>query len=158
MATENILYVGHDVSRRIPVMRSAGLTVCQTEASIPAIRDAFARGRFFSAVTFHNDIVSLPRETVWVARTLSAAPLILFENPYVYRETSDFDLVVPVLTHPARWLKDLLDVIEKHPANFANGPGNFVAAHNSAYHLRLAACASAGTSGQFISKDTARVC
>ena len=112
MTTENILHVGADICRRIPVMESAGLQVFQTEDSIPAIRKAFDRGDSFSAITFQTEVSALPWGLVSLTRTLSAAPLILFENPYIYCEKSSFDLVVPAGTSPSRWLKKLQGVIE----------------------------------------------
>jgi hypothetical protein len=112
MATANILYVGTNICHRIPIMESAGLTVCQSEDSIPAIRNAFAHGESFSVITFHTDVSALPWGVVSVTRTLSVAPLVLFENPYIYCEKSNFDLVVPAFSSPSCWLKKLHDVIE----------------------------------------------
>ena len=114
MAATTILHIGNDICQRIPVMRSVSLAVFQAEDSIPAMLKAFAGGDSFSAITFHADISAPSSSVVWQARRLSAAPLVFFENPWVYYERSyfDFDVVIPTLAPPNFWLKKLHDVIE----------------------------------------------
>lgn len=112
MATADILYVGADTCCRIPVLERSGLTVYRAEGLIPAILNVFAAREYFSAITFNTDVLELPRKMVSVTRSLSAAPLILFENLYVYPDKSDFDLIVPPLTTASRWLKQLHDLIK----------------------------------------------
>lgn len=112
MTTNTILHVGEDFCQRIPVMETAGLIVLQSEMSTPAIHSVFGRGETFSAVVFHSDIVAPPEPTVHETRTLCEAPLVLFQNPAVVCEETDFNLVIPSLTPPAIWLQKLLEVIE----------------------------------------------
>jgi hypothetical protein len=112
MATATILHIGEDVCRRIPVIQTAGFAVFQSEISIPAIRTAFDHGDTFSAVVFHSDISSPPELTVHEARNLSQAPFILFQNPAVICDETDFNLVIPPLTPPAIWLQKLVEVIQ----------------------------------------------
>jgi hypothetical protein len=112
MATGTILHVGEDLCQRIPVMEIAGFVVLQSEISLPAIYSAFDHEESFSAVIFQSDISAPPAPTVREIRSLSDAPLVLFENPAVNCDESDFNLVIPPLTPPAIWLQKLTEVIE----------------------------------------------
>jgi hypothetical protein len=93
-------------------MRIANFAVFQTEDSVPAVRKAFAGGTFFSGITFDSDISAPSEGVVSVARSLTAVPLVLFANASIYCDESAFDLVIPALSHPNRWLKQLNDAIE----------------------------------------------
>ena len=93
-------------------MRTASFSVVQSEDSIPAIRKAFAGGDAFSAITFNADISAPSEDIVRATRSLSAAPLVLFENPAVYCDTSTYDIVIPPFIDPGGWLKRLHDSIE----------------------------------------------
>jgi hypothetical protein len=112
MAKSTILHVGNDICHRIPIMRAASFAVFQIEVSIPAIREALAGGDTFSAITFHADFSAPPRDVICAARTLSVAPLVLFENAWTDYDRSAFDFAIPNLTHPSRWLRKLHDAIE----------------------------------------------
>jgi hypothetical protein len=112
MAASTILYVGDDICHRIPVMRTACHLVFQSEDSVPAIRKAFAGGEAFSAITFNADISAPSEDVVQAARSLSAARLVLFENPSIYCDTSAFDIVISSFIDPSSWLKMLHDAIQ----------------------------------------------
>jgi hypothetical protein len=112
MATASILHVGDDLCHRVPIMKSAGLIVDQSECGADAVHAALVQNQSFSAITFHNDAFPLPDIVVSTARTLSSAPLILFKNPSVCCDDGAFDLVIPSLTPPADWLKSLRAAIE----------------------------------------------
>lgn len=112
MAGSTILHIGDDLCRRILVMETAGFVVFQSEVTIPAIHIAFTRKEDYSAVVFHNDIAAVPEDAVHEARSLSEAPLVLFQNPTVASNEAEFELVIPSLTSPDVWLLRLRDVIE----------------------------------------------
>lgn len=111
MATTTILHIGEDVCQRIPVIESAGFVVLKCEIALPAIRTAFDHGDNFSAILFHSDISAPPVPTVRETRSLSQAPLILFQNPAIICNETDFNLVIPPLTPPALWLKSLKEAV-----------------------------------------------
>lgn len=113
MATATILHVGDDFCQRIPVLSRAGFIVVRSEDSLESIRNAFADGDSFSAVVFHCDVVPLQPAAVHETRSLSAAPLVLFQNPTVDCVDHGFDLVIPVLTPPATWLTKLEELIQE---------------------------------------------
>jgi len=115
MATATILHVGRDICQRIPLMGSGGFAVSQSEDSVRAIRKVFAAGDSYSAITFHTDVFAPSEDSVWVARSLSAAPFVLFENPsFYYCNKSDFDIVIPACARPSCWLKMLHDAVRSN--------------------------------------------
>lgn len=111
MWTATILHVGEDLCQRIPVLSRAGFVVLRSENSIPAIRDAFAGGDLFAAVVFHSDLAAPAEPAIHETRSLSTAPLILFQNPIILLDDRKFDLVIPALTPPAVWLQNLKEII-----------------------------------------------
>lgn len=113
MAPASILHVGDDECFRIPVMEKAGLIVIPAECSVDAIRSALAQNRIFSVITFHNNSEPPADIVVSTTRTLSTAPLLLFENPSVRCNERLFDRVIPAQTSPSDWLKSLQEAIEE---------------------------------------------
>lgn len=111
MAT-TILHIGDDLCRRIPVMETAGFLVFRSKGEIPAIHTAFNREEDYAAVVFHNDIAAVSEDAVQETRSLSEAPLVLFQNPTVASNDSEFDLVIPALTPPNVWLEKLQELIQ----------------------------------------------
>jgi hypothetical protein len=111
MATETILHVGQDLSYRIPIMEKAGLSVRRAPYSEEGIRDAFAGTDRFSALTFQLDSSAISTQVVRLARS-RWSPLVLFENTVTEYDPLDFDVVIPSLTRPERWLSILHLAIE----------------------------------------------
>jgi len=91
-----ILYVGDDISRRIPVLESTGAMVLRAQCSVAGVRKSCATGRLFSIITFHNDRFPPPLRVISTVRKLSPAPLILFRNPNVECDERLFDIIMPV--------------------------------------------------------------
>jgi hypothetical protein len=113
MAAGTILYVGNDICHRIDVMERSGFDVLHCDCAIGGFRDAFAEARLISAITFGNAFHSPLLEAASTARTLSAAPLVLFEDPAIKCHEHAFDLVIPAHTPPADWLRSLEELIEE---------------------------------------------
>lgn len=111
MATTAILHVGDDTCHRIPVMERAGFVVRLTHCSASALTEAFAREIAVEAITFQNDSEPLPVAVVTTARMLSDAPFVLLQNPVFDYDEKSFDLIVPNLTSPSTWLKQLQETI-----------------------------------------------
>ena len=110
-----ILHVGDDVCHRILVMEHSGLSVVESDCTVPALQVAFAQGYAFSAVAFQNETGSPPPVVISTARALSTAPLVLFQHPSISCDEGLFDLVIPIQTPPAVWLKSLAEVINNAP-------------------------------------------
>lgn len=113
MVAAAILHVGEDICRRIPVMEARGYVVHRSEPSTDCICSAFARGSSFSVITFHNDLVPPSPIAVSTARSLSAAPLVLFENASVDSDERIFDYIIPAQSRPLEWLRLLEDAIAR---------------------------------------------
>lgn len=113
MAAATILHVGDDICHRIPVMERAGLSVVRSMCSVDAVQRELADGRLFSVITFHNDFDPPPDLVICATRTLSTAPLVLFENPTVSCGEGVFDFVIGGPTPPAVWLKSLRKAIDE---------------------------------------------
>jgi hypothetical protein len=113
MATATILYVGDDICHRIAVMERSGFTVLRSERSTSGVREAFAAVKAFSAITFHNVLDPPMLDVVSTTRALSAAPVVLFEDPFTKCDEHVLDLVVPAHTAPSAWLKSLQELIEQ---------------------------------------------
>lgn len=111
MAAASILHVGDDLCHRIPVMEYAGLFVVRSECSVGAIQHALVQDPKFSAITFHNGVYCPADVVVSTARTLSPAPLVLFEDATVDCDERLFDLVISPCTPPAVWLNSLREAI-----------------------------------------------
>jgi hypothetical protein len=107
-SSARVLHVGEDVCFRISVMEAAGLVVCRSNGTDEGISEAL-RDAGISAVAFSQ---LRSAHLVSVARSLTPAPLILFRDPDVEVEESEFDVVIPPATAPARWLKSLATAIE----------------------------------------------
>jgi hypothetical protein len=112
MAAASILHVGDDLSYRIPVMETAGLTVVRSECAVPAVEHRLAQPAAFSAITFHCDAVPPDSMVVSATRGLSAAPLVLFQNPLIEGDAACFDLVIEAHTPPSTWVRSLKVAIE----------------------------------------------
>jgi hypothetical protein len=93
-------------------MRTASFAVFQSEDSVPAVCGALAGEIAFSAITFDADTFAPSEGVVRVARSLTAARFVLFENASNHCDENAFDLVIPALSHPSRWLKQLHDAME----------------------------------------------
>lgn len=84
----------------------------RSECSTKAVRSAFTPDESFAVITFHNDFHPISSEVVSIARELSVAPIVLFENPFVESDERAFDLVIADHTSPTVWLKSLAEAIE----------------------------------------------
>lgn len=103
-----VIHFGIDHCHRIGVLRRAGydidhcLNVIEFQAALEADADA---------IVVNDEDGFLPEDLISVARTWSAAPIILFPNPIRTYSPHQVDLVVPTLTPPNEWLVDLANLI-----------------------------------------------
>jgi hypothetical protein len=106
-AAVSILHVGEDLCYRVPVMEAAGLFVFRSECSIEGVRTALAQDDGFSAVAFAIDRRPHFPTVVSTARSLTKAPLVLFNDLSGHVDVSAFDLVIVPEESPVWWLKSL---------------------------------------------------
>lgn len=112
MALE-ILYYGADTSHRVSVFVAAGYAVENCRSSSELIQALESREEIL-AIVFCDHDGSLPLDEIAIVRTRSSAPLILFCDSNGADDASDFNFVIPNLTPPADWLRDIAFVIERH--------------------------------------------
>ena len=103
-----ILYVGPDTCHRIPVLAVAGFAV-ENCISLSHLSRAVAPSP--DAILVSDREGELPGDALATVRARSAAPLVLFHDSNRNYVPSGFDLVIPNLTPPPRWLHDISALI-----------------------------------------------
>jgi hypothetical protein len=107
-----LIHFGLDNCHRLMVLQSAGYSVDDC-ASLDQLCTSLAAGTGAEAVLMSDNDEPAPEDVVTVARKHSSAPVILFLSSNRTREDSAFDLVVPNLTPPEIWLRDVNALIAK---------------------------------------------
>lgn len=112
MAASRIIQFGEDSCHRSMVLQEAGYSVegCR---SVKEFRAALLSRESADAVVITDETGNLPNEAISVAKTDSLGPVILFPNSMSTYSESSFDLVVPVLTPPAKWLAKIQEKIQE---------------------------------------------
>ena len=102
----HVLHIGVDDCHRVAVLRSVGYRVDEC-GSLPQLARALERTKGAVAVFMTESDGLSPEKAISLARERSAAPVILFQSSN--QETNDraFDLVIPPLTSPDRWLREV---------------------------------------------------
>jgi hypothetical protein len=119
-----LIYLGTDHSHRLSVLRAAGYVVenCQSAAELGGFLQSDAE---ILAVLFSDEERELPVEAVEIARAQCSAPLVVFRDSTNLHDGAAFDFIIPNLTPPAEWLKDVASLIEHSRRTSAQdaGPG-----------------------------------
>jgi hypothetical protein len=113
-----VIHYGADDCHRLMVLRSAGYSV-EDCRSLVQLRDRLARGAPADALLLSDAEGEEPNEAIALARTQSAAPVILFRSTTLAYEDTGVDLIVHSLTPPEVWLPDVDALIEKCRASRA---------------------------------------
>jgi hypothetical protein len=94
------------------VLQEAGYSVkgCR---SVMEFRAALRSSGAADAVVITDETGNLPSEAISVAKSDSPVPVILFANSMSTYSESNFDLVVPSLTPPAKWLAKIQEKIQE---------------------------------------------
>jgi Fe2+ transport system protein FeoA len=113
MATK-LIHFGIDRCARVEVLLSAGFAVDPCDASIRRLKNALQQSALGGVVVEeYGASAAEVEEAVFLSRSLTPAPLILFEDANAMFNTSPFDLVIPSLTRPSDWLREITQVIER---------------------------------------------
>jgi hypothetical protein len=112
MEAAKIIQFGEDSCHRSMVLQGAGYSVegCR---SVMEFRAALRSRESADAVVITDETGNLPKEAISAARAGSPAPVILFANSMSTYAESSFDLVVPILTPPAKWLAKIQEKIQE---------------------------------------------
>lgn len=133
MATGTVLHFGRDECARLTILAARGFTVTSCGSSLQKLSSQL-QGAEPHALIITEDANVYSPEVVPTARSLSAAPLILFENLWSRYNQADFDLVVPPFSNPADWLASVSAIIELS-AKLRNGSVQ-IRANSSALRLQ----------------------
>lgn len=108
-----IVHFGEDTCFRLPVLRSAGYRVeaCGSLDILSGLLDLETE-----AVTLEDAPSELVRKAVTLTRTRTRASLVLFRNETHPIEADGFDLVIPALTAPEDWLKEIAELLGRSRA------------------------------------------
>jgi hypothetical protein len=115
MMAATVIHFGIDDLHRIPVLRQAGYVV-EDCLSVRSLHSALIQYPDPDAVAMAESDAMNGNEAISLVRSHSTAPLVLFQGWQMFFEASEFNLVVPRLTHPRVWLVDLADLIERSRA------------------------------------------
>lgn len=113
--TVRIIHFGADCCNRLLVLKHAGYDVddCQ---SLIKLGSTLSAVRQPDAVLMTEDPRASRREAIFLVRSHSSAPLVLFQTVGPTLDESEFDLVIPVLTPPHEWLERVTAAIERSRA------------------------------------------
>ncbi len=103
-----IVYFGMDTCHRLQVLRASGFEVAQSVTPLE-LEDELASSDAPRAILFSDRDEEPALEVLKLVR--AHAPLILFHDSNRNFVPSGFDLVVPNLTSPARWIDAIKSLI-----------------------------------------------
>jgi hypothetical protein len=104
-----IVYFGADTCHRLAVLRRAGYVVENSKALEPL--GAMLQTDEISAVLTTDRDIDVSDDLLTLVRSRSFLPLILFRDSNRNCDERRFDLVIPALTSPPRWLADLASLV-----------------------------------------------
>lgn len=113
MNTGKILYVGDDICARVNVLEHVGYTVATCDCETASLREALTSSSF-DAVLFQCIPEPPGQQLLDLCRALSGAPLVIFADYQLSFNLRDFDAVVPVLSNPRVWLREIAAAIALH--------------------------------------------
>jgi hypothetical protein len=128
------VHFGIDSCFRGALLKAAGHSVEEC-TSVSHLHAALIGVREVNAVVFSEGDGEVPYDAISLARSTSTAPLILFRSRSPRYDESEFDLVIPELTDPKKWLKEIAGLINgrrqqadlhhpKPPADIPRTKGN----------------------------------
>lgn len=107
-----IVHFGADECARLTVLESVGYQVDACGTSIARLV-AQLQACAADAVLVTESRTTKIKEAVTVSRANTPAPLVLFEDASCRHESLSFDVIIPPLTPPADWLREIHRVIEQ---------------------------------------------
>ena len=83
---------------------------------------ALETGNEILVILFCDQEGHLPDDIVAVTRARCSAPLVLFRDSSGVEASSEFDFIIPNLTPPADWLRDIAAQIERNRCSQSQEP------------------------------------
>lgn len=109
----SVLYFGPDEYNRVQVLESAGYSVRACN-KVEDLKLALKIPPLPSAVLMK--CAGYCKPAIEIVHSAALAPVIVFPNPDKFELEESVDLVVPPLTPPAEWLRELAEIIERSRA------------------------------------------
>jgi hypothetical protein len=100
-----------DDCHRVAVLRSVGYRVDEC-ASLVQLATALERANGADAVFLTESDNISSEKAISLARERSTAPVVLFSRSAQGEEEYEFDLVIPPLTSPEKWLREVGSLLE----------------------------------------------
>ncbi len=110
-----VIHFGTDDCHRLTVLRTAGYVV-DACTSLVQLHKALKTTVDPDAVCIAEGDGAVPEAAGNLARSHSRAPVILFQSTNLRSEDTVFDLVVPTLTPPQTWLREMEALIAESQA------------------------------------------
>ena len=107
----HVLHIGMDDCHRVAVLRSVGYRVDEC-ASLLQLATALEGPKGADAVFLTESDSIPPEQAISLAREHSEAPVILFRRSTYGTSDDDFDLVIPPLTAPEKWLQEVRSLLD----------------------------------------------
>ena len=140
-----VIHVGVDTCHRLPVLENAGYRI-RACASISQLRAALESEVPLDAVLISEGDGAAHQDAVALARSCTAAPIVLFRETQRNYSESAFDLVIPLLDPPRAWLPEIAALIAGRQALCADARA---LQQESASLRRESAADRAGASGEW---------
>lgn len=106
-----IVHVGEDICYRVSVLRRAGFKVDVCISADQLSDNLFNRTKA-DAILITDPGREVSEKTLRRIRGCSSAPIVLFQSSSRDYPNAWFDLVIPVLSRPVEWLRDVAKVTE----------------------------------------------
>jgi CRP/FNR family cyclic AMP-dependent transcriptional regulator len=113
--TARIIHFGIDDFDRLRILREAGYSV-DSSSSLAEFHSFFTSSAPVDAVAITESRGALPANLMSFNQVISSVPLILFQGWTSNGNESGFNLVVPVLTPPNKWLKEIETLVDQSRA------------------------------------------
>jgi hypothetical protein len=117
MAARVVCFGADDCNRSL-VLRNVGYQVDRCPSLIE-FRTLIRERADADAVLVTERPTADRRQVVTLTREHSRARLVLFDNSYDDTDEGAYDLIVPPLTPPREWLREIADLIERSQNSFA---------------------------------------
>lgn len=105
-----VIHFGVDACYRLSVLRRAGYDI-ENCRNLDELCDALQSEGETDAVMVNDSDGSMSPQAIFLVRTRTTAPIIVFPSSIQAYLVEDVDLLVPAFTPPEEWLLDLANLI-----------------------------------------------
>ncbi len=106
-----LVHFGYDNCHRLAVLSRHGYIVEESGKSVKLLARLLMH-KATDAVAISEDDRECDKEVIRISRSLSPAPIVLFEGIIRKSELPAVDLAIPLCTHPSEWLAEIERIIQ----------------------------------------------